>query len=120
MTEILAALFLFTGSCFTLLAAFGILRLPDLFTRLHAATKASTLGVGCLMAAVAIHFGSLEIMTRAVATTVFLLLTAPVGAHLLARAAYWMGVKFWEGTGTDELRSHWEVYSQERGEDKEG
>ena len=117
MTEILAALFLFTGSCFTLLAAFGIVRLPDLFTRLHAATKAATLGVGCLMAAVAIHFGSLETTTRAVATTVFLLLTAPVGAHLLARAAYWMGVQFWEGTQIDELRSHWEVYSKQAGED---
>lgn len=112
MTEILAAILLFTGSCFSLLAGFGIVRLPDLFTRLHAATKAATLGVGCLMAAVAIHFGSLETTTRAVATTVFLLLTAPVGAHLLARAAYWLGVQFWEGTRIDELRSHWEIYSK--------
>ena len=113
MTAILASILLFTGSCFTLLAAFGIVRLPDLFTRLHAATKASTLGVGCLMAAVAIHFGSVQATTRAVATTIFLLLTAPVGAHLLARAAYWMGVQFWDGTQTDEFRSHWEKYSKE-------
>ena len=117
MTEILAAILLFTGSSFSLLAAFGIVRLPDLFLRLHAATKASTLGVGCLMAAVAIHFGSLETTTRAVATTVFLLLTAPVGAHLLARAAYWLGVKCWEKTEVDELRSHWEVYSKQAKED---
>ncbi len=116
MTETLAAFLLFTGSCFNLLAAFGIVRLPDLFTRLHAATKASTLGVGCVMAAVAIHFWSLETTTRAVATTVFLLLTAPVGAHLLARAAYWMGVQFWEGTHTDEFRSHWESYSKQQEE----
>jgi multicomponent Na+:H+ antiporter subunit G len=117
MTEILAAILLFTGSCFSLLAAFGIVRLPDLFTRLHAATKASTLGVGCLMVAVAIHFGKLETTTRAAATIVFLLLTAPVGAHLLARAAYWLGVQFWEGTQTDEFRSHWEAYSKEARED---
>lgn len=116
MTEILAAILLFTGSCFSLLAAFGIVRLPDLFTRLHAGTKSSTLGVGCLMAAVAIHFGNLETTTRAVATTVFLLLTAPVGAHLLARAAYCLGVQFWEKTQTDEFRSHWEVYSKQRGD----
>lgn len=117
MTDILASILLFTGSCFTLLASFGIVRFPDLFTRLHAATKASTLGVGCLMAAVAIHFGSLETTTRAVATTIFLLLTAPVGAHLLARAAYWLGVPFWERTQTDELRPHWDVYSKQVGED---
>lgn len=113
MTEILAAFLLFAGACFNLVAAIGILRLPDLFTRLHAATKASTLGVGCVMAAVAIHFWNLETTTRAVATSVFLLLTAPVGAHLLARAAYWMGVQFWEGTHTDEFRSHWESYSKQ-------
>lgn len=110
MTEILAAFLLFTGACFNLLAAIGIIRMPDLFTRLHAATKASTLGVGCIMAGVAIHFWSLETTTRAVTTTVFLLLTAPVGAHLLARAAYWMGIEFWEGTHTDEFRSHWKSY----------
>ena len=117
MTEILASLLMFTGACFSVLAAVGIVRLPDLFTRLHAATKAATLGVGCLMAAVAIHFGSLETTTRAIATTVFLLLTVPVGAHLLARAAYWLGVEFWEGTHTDEFRSHWESYKRRPGED---
>lgn len=111
MTDLLTAILLFTGACFTLLATVGIVRLPDLFTRLHAATKAATLGVSCLMVAVAIHFGSLPVAARAVAAILFILLTAPVSAHLLARAAYWMGVPLWEATHTDEFRSHWESYS---------
>jgi multicomponent Na+:H+ antiporter subunit G len=81
-----------------------VLRLPDFFMRLQAATKASTLGVGCLMLGVAVHFQDLSVTTRAVLLVAFFFLTAPVGAHVIARAAYAVGVPLWKGTITDELR----------------
>ena len=106
MGERFSAALLVVGALFMLLAGLGVLRLPDLFMRLQAATKASTLGVGCLLLGVAIHFQDLAVTTRAVLVIAFFVLTAPVGAHMIARAAYAAGVPLWEGTITDELRHH--------------
>jgi multicomponent Na+:H+ antiporter subunit G len=106
MGEQVSAVLLVFGALFMLLAGLGILRLPDLFMRLQAATKASTLGVGCMLLAAAVHFQDLAVTTRAVLVIAFFFLTAPVGAHVIARAAYAVGVPLWEGTITDELRDH--------------
>jgi multicomponent Na+:H+ antiporter subunit G len=80
------------GSLFMLLAAVGVLRLPDLFTRMQASTKSSTLGVACILLAVAVHFGRLGVTTQAVLVVAFFFLTTPVAAHMIARAAYVSGV----------------------------
>jgi multicomponent Na+:H+ antiporter subunit G len=104
MREPVSAVLLVIGALFMLLAGVGIVRLPDLFMRLQAATKASTLGVGCMLLAVALHFEDLAVTTRAVLVIAFFCLTAPVGAHMIARAAYAAGVPLWAGTITDELR----------------
>jgi multicomponent Na+:H+ antiporter subunit G len=104
MSERVSAVLQMVGAFFMLLAALGVLRLPDLFMRLQAATKASTLGVGCLLLGVAVHFQDLAVTTRAMLIIAFFFLTAPVGAHMIARAAYAVGVPLWEGTITDELR----------------
>ncbi len=104
MSERISAVLLVVGAFFMLLSGLGVLRLPDLFMRLQAATKASTLGVGCLLLGMAIHFQDLGVTTRAVLVIAFLFLTAPVGAHMIARAAYAVGVPLWEGTIIDELR----------------
>ena len=72
--------------------------------RMQASTKASTLGVGCLLLGAALHFQDLGVTTRAVLVIGFFFLTAPVGAHMIARAAYAVGVPLWEGTLVDELR----------------
>ena len=104
MSERISAGLLVVGALFMLLAALGVLRLPDLFMRLQAATKASTLGVGCLLLGVAVHFQDLGVTARAVLVVAFFFITAPVGAHVIARAAYAVGVPLWEGTITDELR----------------
>jgi multicomponent Na+:H+ antiporter subunit G len=106
MSELFSAALLLIGALFMFLAALGLLRLPDLFMRLQAATKASTLGVGCMLLGLAIHFQDLAVTTRAVLIVAFFFLTAPVGAHMIARAAYAVGVPLWEGTITDELRDH--------------
>jgi CPA2 family monovalent cation:H+ antiporter-2 len=108
MTEALSSGLMITGAAFALLAGTGVLRMPDLFMRMQAATKASTLGIGCIALAVAVHFGELGIATRAVATIIFVFLTAPVAAHMIARASYFVGVPLWEGTIIDELRGHYD------------
>jgi multicomponent Na+:H+ antiporter subunit G len=93
------------GSIFSLLSAIGIVRMPDLYTRMQAATKSATLGVSCLVIAAAIHFGNTSVTTRALLVIAFLFLTAPVAAHVVGRAAYLSGVKLWEHSVLDELQA---------------
>jgi multicomponent Na+:H+ antiporter subunit G len=109
MSDLVVAVLLVIGASFLLLAGVGVLRMPDVFSRMQAATKASTLGVGCILVAVAVHFNDLGITVRALAASVFFLLTAPVSAHLLGRASYFLGVPLWEGTVIDELRSRYDL-----------
>ena len=103
MADILTAFFLVVGAAFAFVAALGIARMPDIMIRMHASTKAGTLGVGLIVTAVAIHFAEPGVVVRAVAIIAFLLFTAPVAAHAIARAAYRTGVRLWEGTVIDEL-----------------
>jgi len=103
MTPYLTAILVVAGGFFGLLAAVGMLRLPDMITRMHASTKAGTLGAGLIMAAVAVHFMEVGITLRAGAAILFLLLTAPVAAHVIGRAAYHCGIRLWERTWVDEL-----------------
>lgn len=91
-----------------LLAAIGVFRMPDLFSRMQTSTKASTLGSGFLLLALSLHFAKLSVTARALAGWAFLLLTAPVAAHLVARAAYLMGIPLWEGTLKDELKGQYD------------
>jgi multicomponent Na+:H+ antiporter subunit G len=95
---------LVVGALAMLLAALGVLRMPDVFTRLQATSKAATLGVGCMMLAVAVHFAELAVTTRAVAVVLFTFLTAPIGAHMIGRAAYVAKAALWERTTRDDLR----------------
>lgn len=104
MNDIVAAFLLLVGGLAMLLAGIGVLRMPDLFMRMQAATKATTLGVGCTLLAVAAHFGELGVTTRSVLIIAFLLLTAPVAAHVIAQAAYSIGVPLWDASLCDELR----------------
>ncbi len=103
MTDYLTATLVLAGGLFGFIAALGMLRLPDMITRMHASTKAGTLGAGLILAAVAIHFMEVGITLRAAAAILFLLLTAPVAAHVIGRAAYRCGIQLWERTWVDEL-----------------
>ena len=96
----LAALVLL-GGFFAFIAGLGILRLPDVLIRMHATTKAGTLASGLIMLAVAIAFADAPTVARAVAIVVFLLITAPVAAHMIGRAAFRSGVKLWGSTVID-------------------
>ncbi|GAB5376332.1 MAG: hypothetical protein AcusKO_27940 [Acuticoccus sp.] len=76
-----------------------MVRLNDLYMRMHAASKAGTLGSGVLLVALAVYSGETSVVLRALAGVVFFLLTAPISAHLLARAAYSVGYKPCDLTG---------------------
>lgn len=106
LLDLVVALLLIIGGAFALIAGLGVLRLPDILVRMHASTKAGTLGVGMTLAAVALHFGDASTVARSIATIVFVLLTAPVAAHMIGRAAYRTGVRLWERNIMDELVEH--------------
>ena len=107
MNEIFTALLLILGSLFSFIAALGMLRLPDTVIRMHAATKAGTLGAGLILIAEAFFYAELGITLRAAAAIIFLLLTAPVAAHLIGRAAYYSGIKLWKKTWIDQLKDRY-------------
>jgi multicomponent K+:H+ antiporter subunit G len=98
--EISVSLFLLVGSLFILIGAIGLYRLPDFFTRLHGPTKATTLGVGGVIIASTVHFSSLEsgLSLHEMLIALFLFITAPVSAHMLAKAAMQKKVKLYERT----------------------
>lgn len=89
------------GGFFAFVAGLGILRLPDVLIRMHATTKAGTLASGLVMVAVALGFGDAPTVARGIAIMLFLLLTAPVGAHMIGRAAFRSGVALWPPTKID-------------------
>jgi len=108
MIDVLVPVLLLAGASFMVLAAIGILRLPDLPTRMHASTKAGAMGTILIMAGVALHFAESAVVARAIAFIVFILLTAPIAAHVIGRAGYFTGIALWSGTTKDELRERYD------------
>jgi multicomponent Na+:H+ antiporter subunit G len=107
MAQTLSTALFLIGATFMLIAAVGVVRMPDLFMRLHCSTKSATLGVSCVMLGTALHFGGVEVWARALAMIIFVFVTAPVAAHVLGRAAYFSEVPLWLGTLSDELRGQY-------------
>ncbi len=107
--DIVSSALLIIGTFLLLLAGIGIVRLPDIFLRMSAASKASSLGAGCVLLAVAVSAADIAITVRAVAGVLFLFLTAPVASHMIGRAAYMIGVPLWKGTVVDELKGHYDT-----------
>lgn len=102
--EWIAAGLLVAGALWMLLGTVGLLRFPDLFTRLHATGMTATLGIGLILLGTLVYFGARGgVGLRLLAALVFLFLTGPVGTHLLFRSAYLAGVTPWEGTIRDDL-----------------
>ena len=95
MLDYLLSFLILTGALFTFIGSLGLARLRDFYTRLHGPTKASTLGVGCLLIASSVFFSNQGdgISLHEVLVTLFLFITAPISAHLLAKAALHTGVK---------------------------
>ena len=104
MMHWIAVALMLVGALFMAIAAIGVARMPDLFTRMQAAAKTGTAGAGCLLLGTAVFFGELQVAANAGVVIVFLFLTAPVASHMLARAAYMTHVPLAPGTVPDELR----------------
>lgn len=99
----ISAILMVIGAGFTLVATIGIIRLPDIYSRMHAASKVGTVGSGAMLIALAIHADDFATAMRALAGVAFFLLTAPVSAHLLAKASYAAGYRLWERSVCDDM-----------------
>ena len=92
MFEVLADLLLGAGILFTIAGTVGLLRFPDFYTRLHAAGVTETLGMGAIVVGLMLHAGPGDALVRLVLILLFMLVTAPIASHALARAARHAGV----------------------------
>ena len=94
IAEYVVIALLLIGGAFTLIGAIGLVRLPDFYTRLHAPTKATTVGVGSIILASVVYFSTQGegIGISEVLITVFLFITAPISANLMAKAAMHIGI----------------------------
>ena len=111
MTEITIGILASFGAIFVLLAAVGLIRMPDTYLRISVTTKAATLGIGLLLVAAAVFFKELSITTKVLAIILFILLTAPVSAHLIGRDSYFSGVKLWKDSVLDDLKGKYDKSS---------
>ena len=108
MIEFVTSFFLIIGAGFMLVAGLGVWRMPDLLTRMHATTKAGVLGAGLMLVGVGVYFWEVNVLVRVVAVIGFIMLTAPVAAHMIGRAGYFVGVPLWENTVKDELKGRYD------------
>jgi len=107
MNETIGMVLIGIGVAFDFIGTVGLVRFPDLYNRLQAATKCVTLGTAALLVGAAVYSGVSLLATKAVLCAAFVLLTSPVGAHALARGAHISGVRLWPG-------SHIDAYREER------
>ncbi len=105
VAEITASILLLIGLAFTLLGSIGLVRFPDFYTRMHAPTKATTLGVSsmALASVLVVPGGIIALLLKALIIIAFLFLTAPIGAHMMARAARSGGITPCASTQVDEM-----------------
>jgi multicomponent Na+:H+ antiporter subunit G len=101
LVEILAAILLVVGGFFCLVAGIGIVRLGDLFLRMHASTKAGTLGIALIALAMMLLAGSVWEIVEPLFVFIFMILTIPIGSHLIGRAAFRTRVPMQENTRFD-------------------
>lgn len=104
--EIIAVVLMLAGALFTLISAIGVLRLRDVYSRIHAAGKSSTLGVICLVLATVLYFVPEGLVSaRLLLAIVFVFMTAPLSALMISRSAHRTGVPLESNTVCDDLKS---------------
>jgi multicomponent Na+:H+ antiporter subunit G len=119
MSDFFIAVFATLGTVFVLLASIGLVRMPDTYLRISVTTKAATLGIGLILISAAFYFKEASVTTRVLAIILFIILTAPVGAHLIGRASYFIGVKMWHKSVIDELEGKYKKVTHELMSDEE-
>jgi len=103
VSDWIAGLLLIIGALFMLIAALGVLRFDDIYLRMHAATKAPSLGVMLMVVALILHFGGIWLTIEGLLIVLFIFMTTPIGSHTIARTAHQMGIKQSKKTCIDEL-----------------
>ena len=120
INELIVAVFALLGMGFSLVTALGLIRLPDVYTRAHAASKSATLGVMSILIGVIIYFVTEDgfFSSRVVLGILFVLITAPIGGHLIARAAYYSNVPLWKSSVRDDLSQNKEHVEPKKRQDE--
>ena len=103
MREVIGFVFLVIGGFFDLVGCIGLVRLPDLYNRLHASTKCVTLGTWMILLGILVISGISAVGMKALLCGIFILFTSPTAAHALARASHISGIKLWEKSVCDQL-----------------
>lgn len=103
VVDVVSAILVIIGCLLALLAAIGLHRFPDVFTRMHAATKPATLGLLLVVVATALHVDTAGSSVKLLLVIALQFLTTPVGAHMVGRAAYRSGVDMTDRTVIDQL-----------------
>jgi len=103
VADVLSAIALLGGLFFMFVGAVGVVRLPDAYNRIHAASKCVTLGLTGMLIAACFHLGTMPVVSKAIATIVFTFVATPIGSHLLAKAAHHGGLPQWDHTLSDDL-----------------
>ncbi len=106
--ELLIMILSTLGGLFVLSTAIAMVTKPDVYLRINVTTKAATLGLGLLLSSAAIFFWDYSVTTRVAAIILFIFLTAPVGGHMLMRAAYFTQTKKWKGMKIDDLEGQYD------------
>ena len=108
MISILICILLLGGCLFVFSATLGLVRFPDVYCRMQSTSKASTLGIFLIMLAAFSFFlaAGFGVNSRSLLVILFVFLTSPVGAHMIAKAAYHYEVELWAGTVYDELHEY--------------
>ena len=109
MIDVLVSGLILLGALATLVAGVGLVRMPDLYTRMQATSKAATLGAILVLLGTALSFGETAITVLALVIVLFLALTVPVASHMLARAGYVAGVRMADPGAPDELEGRYEA-----------
>ena len=108
IVKIIIIVLVYLGVFLIFSASLGLFRLPDLYTRMSAVTKAVTFKVGLIMLSVSIYFNTFPAVVKALVVVLLLLITTPVSSHLLGREAYMLKAPLWKNTLIDELKKYLE------------
>jgi multicomponent Na+:H+ antiporter subunit G len=103
MIDWIVFIFLITGALFILISAIGILRLPDLFMRMHATTKTNSIGIALILVGTMMAFPQVTNVLKGLMIIIFIYLTSPLGAHMIGKAGLITNVKKWKGNARDDF-----------------
>ncbi len=101
--EWISGSFIIIGAFFIFIAGLGLVRFPDVYTRMHAVSKSMSMGIGAILIAAMLEFASWSSSLKALLIIVFLFLTIPVTSHIISIVAYFLKVPLWTGTKIDEF-----------------